>query len=134
VLADAVWVVQDQGAEGLFPAVDASSLDQSCGCPALVGRPAFLLLTLPGAFVLDVADGQPEQLDHRVVGREMPAVLDDLAELEVERLDRVRGVDDLAELGRERQERSKPLQRVLPGRHRGRILGAKIGLSAAATF
>jgi hypothetical protein len=41
----------------------------------------------PGPFVLDVGDGQPDQLDDRVVGREVPAVLDDFADLEVERLD-----------------------------------------------
>jgi hypothetical protein len=52
-----------------------------------------------GAFVFDVADRQPEQLDDGVVVREVPPVLDDLSELVVEGLDRVRGVDDLADLG-----------------------------------
>jgi hypothetical protein len=52
---------------------------------------------LAGAFVFDVLDGQPEQFDGGVVVGEVPAVFDDLAELEVEGLDRVGGVDDLAE-------------------------------------
>jgi hypothetical protein len=41
------------------------------------------------AFALDVADRQPEQLDDGVVAREVAPVLDDLAELVVEGLDRV---------------------------------------------
>ena len=87
-----------------------------------------LLGSVAGAFVFDVADGQPEQLDHGVVVGEVAAVLDDLPELVVQRLDRVGGVDDLAELGRERQERDEPLPGVLPGRHRGRVLLAEVGL------
>ena len=62
----------------------------AAGCTGLLGA-------LPGAFVLDVADGQPEQLDDGVVVGEMPAVLDDLPELVVQRLDAVGGVDDPAQ-------------------------------------
>jgi hypothetical protein len=50
---------------------------------------------LSGAFVFDVTDHQPQQLDDRVVGGEVTSILDDLPELIVERLDRVGGVDDL---------------------------------------
>jgi hypothetical protein len=51
------------------------------------------------AFVFDVADGQPQELDHGVVVGEVPPVFDDLAELVVQRLDRVGGVDDPPHLG-----------------------------------
>ena len=51
---------------------------------------------------------QSSLIDGVVVG-EVPTVLDDLAELVVQRLDRVGGVDDLPDLGRERQERDEPL-------------------------
>jgi hypothetical protein len=42
---------------------------------------------LAGAFVFDVADGQPQQLDRGVVVGEVPPILGDLAELVVQRLD-----------------------------------------------
>ena len=48
---------------------------------------ALLLGAGSGAFVFDVADGQPEQLDRGVVVREVPPILDDLAELVVQALD-----------------------------------------------
>jgi len=68
-------------------------------CYAFAFGDAFLLGPGSGSFVFDVADGQPEKLGHRVVVGAVPAVLDDLAELVVQRLDRIRGVDDLADLG-----------------------------------
>ena len=70
-----------------------------------------------GAFVLDVADRQPQQLDDGVVVGEVAPVLDDLAELVVQRLDRIGGVDDLAECGWELQERrcSVARRRARPG-------------------
>jgi hypothetical protein len=83
--------------------------------------PAGFLGAFPGAFVLDVADGQPQQLDHRVVVGEMAPVLDDLPQLIVQRLAAVGGVDDLADLGRELQERDEPLPRVPPDPDRRRI-------------
>jgi hypothetical protein len=52
------------------------------------GEPGFLG-AFPGSFVLDVANGQPQQLDHRVVVGEVAAVLDDLPQLVVQRLDAV---------------------------------------------
>src|SRR4030095_2872714 len=111
---EAVGVGQRERAEGGFPPVHGRAFDEPPGSGALVAGPALLLRPLPGAFVLDVADGQPEQLDHRVVVREVPPILDDLPKLEVQRLDRVRGVNDPAELGWERQERGEPLTGVLP--------------------
>jgi hypothetical protein len=47
-----------------------------------------------GPLVLDGADGQPQQFDHRVVVGEVATVFDDLAELIVQRLDAVGGIDD----------------------------------------
>ena len=52
------------------------------------GSRAGLFGAFSGAFVLDVADRQPQQLDHRVVVGEVAAVLDDLPQLVVQRLDR----------------------------------------------
>jgi hypothetical protein len=40
-----------------------------------------------GSLVLDIADGEPEQLDRGGVVGEVAAVLDDFAELVVQRLD-----------------------------------------------
>jgi hypothetical protein len=96
----------------LAPALNDGAFDEAGRCSALAGGEAFLLGALAGGFVLDVADGQPEEFDHGVVGREVPAVLDDLAELVVRGLDRVRGVDDLPDFGWEREERDEPV----PGR------------------
>ena len=55
-----------------------------------------------------------------VVG-EVAAVLDDLAELEVQRLDRVRRVDHSTDVGRECQERDELLPGVLERRDRVRV-------------
>ena len=58
---DAVGVGQGELAEGLFPVRHDLSLDESSGGFAGGGGLAAFLLALPGAFVLDVADSQPEQ-------------------------------------------------------------------------
>src|SRR5215213_709798 len=107
------------------PALDDGALDEPGRGIALVRWFAAVLVPGPGSLVLDVTDGQPEQLDHRVVIREVPPILDDLAELVVQRLDRVRGVDHSAHRRRERQERDEPLPGPLPDRDRGRILAAQ---------
>jgi integrase len=52
-------------------------------------------------------DRQIQQLDERVVGREVPAVPGDFPKLVVHRLQRVRGVYDFPDLGREGQERNE---------------------------
>jgi hypothetical protein len=41
----------------LFPALDAGAFDEPVGGFALVAEDAFLVGSLPGAFVFDVADG-----------------------------------------------------------------------------
>src|SRR6185437_13835365 len=89
---------------------------------------AFLLGSFAGAFVFDVADREPEQLDDGVIGGKVPAVLDDFAQLVVQRLDRVGGVDDLADLGWELQERDEPLPRVLPDRDGALVAPADLGV------
>jgi len=50
------------------------ALDEPAGGGALVFGTPFCLAGA-GALVLNVADGQPQQLDHRVVVGEVPAVL-----------------------------------------------------------
>ena len=88
VAGEAVGVGQRQRAEGGFPALHGGAFDQPARRGALGGRQALLLGPLAGAFVFDVADGQPQQLDRGVVVREVPPILDDLAELVVQALDR----------------------------------------------
>ena len=93
------------------PAHDALALDDAGG---LVGPLAGLLaagLALAGPLVLDVDDGEPQQLDDGVVAGEVASCLGDLAELVVQRLDAVGGVEHLPHRRREGQERGE----VVPG-------------------
>jgi hypothetical protein len=107
---EAVGVGDGEGAEGLFPAVHDLAFDEFAGCFAGSSGCSLFLGSGACAFVFDVADRQPEEFDDGVVGGEVAAVLDDLAELVVQRLDRVCRVDDLADLWWERQERDEPLR------------------------
>ena len=91
--------MQGEGAEGLSPAVDGGAFDEPAGGFAFAAGQAFLLRPGAGAFVFDLADREPEQFDRGIVRGKVAAVLDDLAKLVVQRLDRVGGVDDLPELG-----------------------------------
>ena len=84
VAGEPVGVGQREGAEGGFPALHGGAFDQPAGRGALGRRQALLLRACAGAFVFDVADGQPQQLDRGVVVREVPPVLDDLPELVVQ--------------------------------------------------
>ena len=79
--------MQGEGAEGLFPALDDGAFDEPGGGFAGAAGLAFFPFAVAGAFVFDVADGQPQQLDDGVVTGEVAAVLDDLAELVVQRLE-----------------------------------------------
>jgi hypothetical protein len=54
--SESVGVGQGEGSEGLFPALDAGAFDEPVGGFALVAGDAFLVGSLPGAFVFDVAD------------------------------------------------------------------------------
>ena len=103
--------------EGLFPVGGDPALDE----PALAFvAPALVrLLPLPCAFVLDVADREPQELDGCLVVGELAAVAADLPELVVQRFDAVGRVDHAPQHGREPQERREPVPRPLPrGRHR----------------
>src|SRR6218665_2211580 len=79
-----------------------------------------------GWSVLDVEDGEREQLHGGLIVREVPAVLDDLAELEVQRLDRVGRIDHPPQLRWEREERREPLPRVLEHLRRSRVRSSQL--------
>src|SRR5215470_2828558 len=96
---EAVGELEGQGAEGGFPALDGGAFHEPAGGVALGLGDALLFGAFAGAFVFDVADGQPEEFDGGGVVGEVSAVFGDLAELVVGRLDRVGGVDDLADFG-----------------------------------
>src|SRR5680860_275831 len=83
---------------------------------------AGLFGALSGSLVLDVHDGQPEQLDRRRVVGEMATILDDLAQLIVERLNAVGRVNDLPQRRPECQERGEPLPGALPRADCGGVL------------
>jgi hypothetical protein len=77
---------------------------------------------LRGPFFFNVADRQLQQFaDSGIVG-EVAAVLDDLAELVVQRLDRVGGVDDPSQLRRKRQERYESLPHTVESHCSTRIV------------
>jgi len=57
---------------------------------------------------------QPDQLAGRVVAGEMPAGLDDLADLGVDAFDRIGRVDHPADLRRKGEERDHPVPRPAP--------------------
>ena len=76
---------------------------------------------LAGPVVLDSGHGQPEQSDH---GGVVAAVLDDLAQVVVQRFDRDAGVDDLSQRGSNFQERDEAVPGRPPGHGRRRMLPA----------
>ena len=88
MVVDSVGVDEGELSECGFPALDDGAFDEFAGgvagCPS--GSAGFLG-AFSGSFVFDGADGQPEQFDRGGVAGEVAAVLDDLAELVVQRLD-----------------------------------------------
>jgi hypothetical protein len=88
VFGDTAFEHGGQCVEGLFPALGGVALDEAAGCGAFVCGLAAVLFPCSGALVLDVDDGEPDEFDDGVVGRELSTVLDDLADLVVETLDR----------------------------------------------
>src|SRR6516225_10470266 len=130
-LRDPAGVGDRERVERLGPALGGAAFDEPARCLAVLA-PAGFPGPVAGALVLDVADRQPQQLDDRVIVREVAPVLDDLAQLVVQALDRVRGVDDLPDLGRERQERGEPLPGALPGRDHARVAAAELHQPAPA--
>jgi len=86
---DSVGVGGGELGQGLVPVGGDLSFDELALVPALGCWQSFLLVAFLGSFVLDVADRQPQQLDHRLIGGEVATVLGDLAQLVVQRLDAV---------------------------------------------
>ena len=80
VVVESVGEGDEEGAEGSLPALGGGAFYEvaRCGAGLSLGF-AGLLGSGAGPLVLDVADRQPQQLDHGVVVGEMAAVLDDLA-------------------------------------------------------
>jgi hypothetical protein len=78
---ETVGVEQFELVEGCSPSLDDGAFDEASEGGALVGGLAAVAFSGSGSLVFDVADGEPEQLDHSVVVGEVSAVLDDLAEL-----------------------------------------------------
>src|SRR3954467_12320698 len=70
----------------------------------------------------DVAQREPDQFARRIVGREMAAGFDDLAQLRVHAFDRVRGVDYAAHRWRKREERNDIGPGAAPRARHGREL------------
>ena len=68
-------------------------------------------------------DREVQQLARGVFGREAASGLDDLADLAVERFDRVGRVDGAAEVGREREEWRDALPVLHPALGDHRVLG-----------
>ena len=90
MVVDAVGVDEGELFEGLFPVGGDLAFDESAFGSSLLGGQASFAGPVAGSLVLDVADGQPQQLDGGGVVGEVAAVLGDLAQLVVQRLDRVR--------------------------------------------
>ena len=99
---DSVGVGGGELGEGLFPVGGGVSLDEAGVSCSFVGGFASVCEALGGAFVFDVADGEPQEFDGGFFAGEMPAVLGDFTQLVVQRFDSVGGVHDAAQHGRER--------------------------------
>ena len=106
-LSQAAWVGVVELVQGLAPAGGLLALDEAGGLVGALAGGLAAGRALAGALVLDVDDGQPQQLDDGVVAREVAAGLGDLAELVVQRLDRVGRIEQLADRRAERQERDE---------------------------
>lgn len=123
---DAIGVGGGELGQGLLPTGDLGALDEAGFGSSVVGLLAFVLVSLVGSVVLDVADRQPQQLGGGFVGREVASVLGDLAQLVVQRLDGVGGVDHPAQGRRESQEWDESFPGPLPGRCRLGVLGSQV--------
>ena len=74
---DSVGVGGGELGEGLFPVGGGVSLDEAGVSCSFVGGFASVCEALGGAFVFDVADGEPQEFDGGFFAGEMPAVLGD---------------------------------------------------------
>jgi hypothetical protein len=86
-LPDPAGVGDVELAERLAPAHDVLALDEPGGLVRALAGVLPAGGALAGALVLDVDDGQPQELDDGVVAGEVAAGLGDLAELVVQALD-----------------------------------------------
>ncbi len=82
----------------------------------------------------DIAQGQPDQLGGRIVAREMPESLDDLAQPGIDALDGIGRIDHLADRRRECKERNHAIPGQAPGGHDGRKLLASWPLRESIQF
>ena len=80
---DSVGVGGGELGEGLFPVGGGVSLDEAGVSCSFVGGFASVCEALGGAFVFDVADGEPQEFDGCFFAGEMPAVLGDFTQLVV---------------------------------------------------
>ena len=85
-LLDAPGIGDVEFVERFAPAHDALSFDEPCGLVVAFARFLPAPGALAGVLVLDVDDGQPQQLDHGVVAGEMAAVPGHLPELVIQAL------------------------------------------------
>src|SRR5690606_11600768 len=76
---DSFGVDECELTEGGLPVRGHRALDESAGGSPLAGGQATFFGSFAGSLVLDVADSQPQQLDHGSVVGEVAAVLGDLA-------------------------------------------------------
>ena len=87
---DSVGVDEGELGERLLPAGGDLAFDETpFGFAFSAEAEAGFFGTVPGPLVFDAADGQPQQFDHRVVVGKVATILDDLAKLIVQRLDRI---------------------------------------------
>lgn len=107
----------------MLPPSDDGAFDETVTLLVPLGRRSVAVTNaFSGAFVFDIADRKPQKLHCRLIIREMTTILDDLAELIVQRLDGVGGVDNFADGRRERQKRNEAFPGCLPGPNRSRVL------------
>jgi len=85
-LPDPTWVGDGEFVKGLAPAHDALPFDEAGGLVAALASLGAAGGALAGSFVLDVEDGEPQQLDGGVVGGEVAAGLGHFPQLVVQGL------------------------------------------------
>ena len=120
---DSVGVGGGELGQGLVPVGGDLSFDESALGFALGWWQSFLLVAFSGSFVHGCRRSPAfASSGHRLITGEVAAVLGDLAQLVVQRLDAVGRVYDAPEHRREVQEGSESLPGPLAGRHRLGVL------------
>lgn len=97
--------------DGLFPVGDLSAFDESSA-----GSSSFLALfcAFSRAFILNIADHQPQRLNRGIIIGKLHAVTGSFTQLVIHRLNRVCRIDDLSGHRRELQKRHETLPRIRP--------------------